>query len=177
MSFDKLIKAGRRRPFFTPGEQTVAVALGRSQIERMVPHRPPFLLLDQIHAVDLAARAAVGRRRIDPEDPVLAGHFPGDPIYPGVLMIEMMGQLGLCLHHLCHAGRTSVTQEDRPRPVRLLKLHHALFMAEARPTDDLTIISTLAEEGGGYTETLAGQVLKGDTILAMAIMEAILPDD
>jgi 3-hydroxyacyl-[acyl-carrier-protein] dehydratase len=176
MTYEKQLKAGRRRPIFTPGETTRTVSHGRSEIEQLVPHRAPFLLVDAISALDLEARAAIGSRRIDPADPILAGHFPGDPIYPGFLMLEMMGQLGLCLNHLASSGRVEVVPEDVPKPVRLLKVHGALFLGEGRPGDDLTIISQLVDEGG-YTAILAGQVLKGDAVLATAIMEAFLPED
>jgi len=176
MSYDKVIRAGRRRPFFTRCETTQTVDIGREDIQRLVPHRDPFLLLDAISAIDLEERAVIGRRRIDPADPILAGHFPGDPIYPGFLMLEMMGQLGLCLNHLSSAGRVEVLPEDTPKPVRLLKLHGAMFLGEARPGDELTVVSKLAEEGG-FTATLSGQVMKDDAILAVAIMEAFLPED
>lgn len=176
MSYEKQIKAGRRRPFFTPGETTRSVSIDRSGIEQLVPHRDPFLLVDRITDIDLEHRAALGTRTIDPADPILAGHFPGDPIYPGFLMLEMMGQLGLCLNHLVSSGRVEVLPEDLPKPVRLLKLHGAMFLGEGRPGDKLTILSQLVEEGG-YTAILAGQVMKDDAILAVAIMEAFLPED
>lgn len=176
MPYEKQLKSGRRRPIFTPGETTRKVAIGRRQVEQLVPHRDPFLLVDGITAIDLEARAAIGNRHIDPADPILAGHFPGDPIYPGFLMLEMMGQLGLCLNHLATSGRVEVLPEDTPKPVRLLKLHGALFLGEGRPGDDLTIVSQLVEDGG-YTAILAGQVMKDDAILAVAIMEAFLPED
>lgn len=177
MSHDKLIRAGRKRPLFEPGETTVEVQLGRSEIERMVPHRAPFLLIEGIDAVDLPRRAVRGFRTVDPADPVLAGHFPGDPVYPGVLLLETMAQLSICLQHFCNTDRVTVLPDDQPPRLRLLRVHHALFMAEARPGDRLTVIGQTVDDNG-YTATLAGQVLKGDgTICTVSIMEAVLLDE
>jgi len=176
MSFDKLIKSGRRKRLFTPGETSQAVDLGRAQIERMVPHRAPFLLVDGIDVVDLSQQAVLGHHRVDPADPVLAGHFPGDPVYPGVLLLESMAQLSICLQHFCNTGRVQVRDDDTPPRLRLLRVHHALFLAEARPGDQLTIIGKMVEDNG-YTAILAGQVLKDDTICTISIMEAVLLDD
>ena len=124
MSYDKLIKSGRRRPFFTPGETTRTVSIGRADIERLVPHRDPFLLVDEITALDLDEKAALGKRVIDPADPILKGHFPGEPIYPGFLMLEMMGQCGLCLNYLGGLSRLLGDYETaRSRFERCLSIH------------------------------------------------------
>ena len=176
MSFDGLIRAARKKPLLVAGETTRAVELGRAEIERMVPHREPFLLIDRVSAVDLDQQAIIGHRHIDPQDPVFRGHFPGDPVYPGVLLVEAMAQLAICLQHLCAAGRVEVLADDRPPRLRLLRVHHALFIDEARPGDALTLIGKVVEDNG-YTATLAGQVIKQETICAMAIMEALQLDD
>lgn len=175
MSFDGLIRSARRKPLVTAGESTRAVELGRAEIERMVPHREPFLLVDRISAVDLEQQAIVGHRLLDPQDPVFRGHFPGDPVYPGVLLVEAMAQLSICLQHLCAVGRVDVQPGDQPPRVRLLRLHHALFIDEARPGDTLTLLGKVVEDNG-YTATLAGQVMKDDIICTMAIMEALQLD-
>ncbi len=52
-------------------------------ITEAIPHRPPFLLVDEIVAVDDATIRT--RRRADPDDPIFKGHFPGNPVLPGVL--------------------------------------------------------------------------------------------
>ena len=175
--YDKLIRSGRRKPLFTPTETSHQVDLGREQIEHLVPHREPFLLVDEIRVVDLSQRAVLGHHLVDPTNPVLAGHFPGDPVYPGVLLLECMAQLSICLQHFCTAGRVEVHEDDTPPRLRLLKVHHALFLAEARPGDRLTVIGKMVEDNG-YTATLAGQVLRQDnTICTVSVMEAVLLDD
>ena len=170
-TWKKLLKSARRRPLFVPGTGTTDLNLGRAEIELMIPHRPPFLLVDAITAVDVEQTAVSGRRFIDPEDPVFAGHFPGDPVYPGVLQVEAMCQLSLCLHHLIsHGGK--LNREAGPPALRLLRIGHALFMGEVRPGDEVTLIGKMIEDTG-YTQTCAAQLLKGDTICAITIAEVI----
>ena len=176
MDLEKLIRRARRKRLFEQGPQTVTVSLDREAIQKMIPHREPFLLLDSIESVDLEQVSMVARRRIDPADPVLKGHFPGDPIYPGALLLEMVGQAMLCLHHLHSHGRTTVLPEDRPRPIRLLKLHHALFQAEVRPDDEIELLVQKVD-GDEFTVTCAGQVCKGDTVCTITVMEVYLVEE
>ena len=65
--------------------------MDRSEIERLIPHRAPFLLLDRVEELVPGVRC-VAVMLVDPEDAIFAGHFPGRPILPGVLMIEAVGQ-------------------------------------------------------------------------------------
>ena len=67
--FNKHIKAGRRRSLFTPGSTTQTVELGRPAIERMLPHRDPFLMVDRIVRVDLEQEAVEGERVVAADDP------------------------------------------------------------------------------------------------------------
>jgi len=179
-----VVRQARKRPLWVPGAATRAVALGREAIERVLPHRDPFLFVDAIAAVDLDQAALRGRRAIRPDDPVFAGHFPGQPIYPGVLQIETMGQLGVCLAHFCRARTHDIAPDVVPAAVRAFKVHHALFQAEVWPGDDLTILAQLLS-ADDYTAICAGQLLKGGadgdaaappTICALAVMEVYFVD-
>jgi len=144
--------------------------MGRGVIERILPHRDPFLFVDEITDIDLTEHCIRGRRRIAKDDAGFVGHFPGEPVYPGVLQLEMMGQLSLCLLHFNAVRSTRVPEEVTPRRVRALRIHDGVFVAAVRPGDELTVIARLIA-GDDYTAVCAGQLVRGDTACALAITE------
>ena len=172
---DRLLRAGRRRPLFDAASLT-EVDLDRGAVQRMLPHRDPFLMVDRITHADLAGGAVIGERYVDAADPVLAGHFPGDPVYPGCLLLELIGQTGLCMLHLVRAGRTEVLDTDSPMPVRLMRMHGAVFSAEVRPGQTVRVFGRILEHDD-LTALFVGQVLREDgTPCVASIQEVYLPD-
>lgn len=158
---EELARAARKRPIFEPSATTQTVDLGRSAIEGLVPHRDPFLFVDRIRAIDLEVGTCVGERVISTSDPVFRGHFPDHPVYPGVLLLETMGQLACCLASLMRGGRADV---------RALKIHNATFQTEVRPGASLTILARMLELDD-WGAVCAGQILDGPAVATFSVSE------
>lgn len=163
---DTRIKALKRRPLFEGGGPPVRYE--DEALRALLPHRPPFLLIDAIDGVDLKRRTIRGLRKLAKDDPVFAGHFPGRPVYPGVLQIEIMGQLAICLAGLA-AGAGS------PPRLMMTKVLHAMFLEPLLPGDALTVHATVLDDDGLVAVT-AGQIYKDDTLAALAAQEGCYVD-
>lgn len=68
--------------------------MNSKEIMDLIPHRYPFLLVDRVIEIEEGKRA-VGIKNVTINEPFFQGHFPGNPIMPGVLMVEAMAQVGL----------------------------------------------------------------------------------
>ncbi|MBL8959279.1 MAG: beta-hydroxyacyl-ACP dehydratase [Gemmatimonadetes bacterium] len=143
-------------------------AVGREGIERLIPHRAPFLLLDRLTHCDPERGLIAGERAIAHNDPVFDGHFPGEPVYPGSLQIEAAGQLALCLEGLL----ASPSALDGPRQVRAIGVRDARFVFPVRPGDTLTLIAQRL----GHDDLMASalvQTLVGRQVCAVALIECV----
>jgi 3-hydroxyacyl-[acyl-carrier-protein] dehydratase len=71
----------------------MTASLGRAEIEEILPHRDPFLLIDEVTVLEPGSRV-VARKKVRADEWYLSGHFPDRPIMPGVLIVEAMAQTG-----------------------------------------------------------------------------------
>lgn len=74
-----------------PAPSTTLESLDIGEILKLLPHRYPFLMIDRIIEID-GDESAIGIKNVTVNEPIFQGHFPGEPIFPGVLIIEGMAQ-------------------------------------------------------------------------------------
>ena len=109
---------------------TVAAPFGKREIEAILPHREPFLLLDEVLELEPGSRV-VARREVRADDWWFPGHFPERPVMPGVLIVEAMAQAG--------AVAVLVEEENRGRIAFFAGIDDCRFKRVVEPGDVLTL--------------------------------------
>lgn len=167
------MRVARRRPLYEPASTQREVSWGAAEIARLLPHRGPALLVDSIVAIDPVLRRIDVRRSLTADDRGFRGHFEGSPVWPGVLQIELMAQAGLCLATIAADVDLAPSPATTPVPVRLVRVHDALFIAEAVPGERLRVLAEVLDDNGA-TFICAGQCLGADArVISAAIFEGI----
>jgi 3-hydroxyacyl-[acyl-carrier-protein] dehydratase len=116
--------------------------LNREAVERILPHRRPFLFVDRIVALE-KGRSLVAERRLRSEEPFFGGHFPGNPVMPGVLVCEALAQACGILQGLADAERGA----EAPGGYFLANVK-VKFTATAYPGDTLRLETRRAKRFG-----------------------------
>ncbi len=101
------------------------------EILEILPHRYPILMVDKIIEMDVESKRIVGIKNLAANEPFFAGHFPGDPIMPGVLQLEAMAQVGGILLNKILGNEGKIAY--------FLSVDNARFRDMARPGDQLRI--------------------------------------
>lgn len=119
-------------------------------IQRILPHRYPFLLVDKVHEID-GTSSAVGYKNVTMNEPHFQGHFPGAPIMPGVTIVEAMAQtagvmLGVALDIM-----------DRDMLIYFMSIDKCKFRRKVVPGDVLRMdLTTLRGKPGGKVWRFSG---------------------
>ena len=132
-------------------------------IMNLLPHRPPFLLIDRI--VKLTESQVVGVKNVTMNEPFFVGHFPAEPVMPGVLIVEAMAQCG---------GVLVLSSVDDPKAYStyFLKIDSVRFKRKVVPGDTLVIKLELLEPMRRGIARMGGQVYVGDQIVTEGEMMA-----
>ncbi|MDR1571145.1 MAG: 3-hydroxyacyl-ACP dehydratase FabZ [Clostridiales Family XIII bacterium] len=108
--------------------------LDRNQIMEIIPHRDPFLLIDEVIEMDVGRRV-VALKRVREEEYYFQGHFPQEKVMPGVLIVEALAQAGA-------VGILSM-EENRGRLAYFGGIREAKFREKVRPGDTIRLEVTL----------------------------------
>ncbi len=120
-------------------------------IQRIIPHRYPFLLVDKVRDIHLN-KSCVGIKNVTFNEPQFQGHFPGMPVFPGVMIIEAMAQTSGILVGL------SMDLVDKNANVFFMGVDAVKFRRKVVPGDVLELHVT-ALRGGGRVWKFAGKAM------------------
>jgi 3-hydroxyacyl-[acyl-carrier-protein] dehydratase len=131
---------------------------GAEQIQDIIPHRYPILLVDRIVELELGRRV-VGIKLVSQTDPILQGHFPHNPIMPGVLIVEALAQTGAVL--------ALADPAERGRIPYFARIDNCRFRRPVRPGDSLRLEVELQASRGPVGKA-HGRALVDDAVVCEA---------
>jgi 3-hydroxyacyl-[acyl-carrier-protein] dehydratase len=117
-----------------------ATVLTADDIARLLPHRYPFFLLDRVTALEPGV-SAEAIKNVSAADPILAGHFPGRMIYPGVLLVECVAQLAAVVYGTAAAQQAGdgIVADVAHRVGYLAEIRQAKFLRPVYPGDQVVV--------------------------------------
>ena len=156
----KEVRKNKEIPKYNPDKAPI---FDLSKIEKILPHRFPFLLIDKI--IELNETTVVGIKNVTFNEPFFVGHFPGNPIMPGVLQIEAMAQTG---------GILVLTQYPDPENyiTYFLKIDNCKFKQPVKPGDTLIIKLELIQPIKRGISWMKGSIYVGTNLVTEAELTA-----
>lgn len=135
------------------------------QLQKILPHRYPFLFLDRVVEA-VPGQSLIAQKLVSISDPILQGHFPGFPILPGVVQVEAMAQAAVVLAHLSGVFDPAVHN------CLFLGIEQAKFRAPVVPGDVLTI--EIQAQRLGRIGKFSGETRVGDQVRSSGVFTAII---
>ncbi|AXH16189.1 3-hydroxyacyl-[acyl-carrier-protein] dehydratase FabZ [Malaciobacter mytili] len=141
------------------------------EIQEILPHRYPFLLVDRITEME-KGKSVTGYKNISISEPAFMGHFPGHPIYPGVLILEGMAQAGGVL---ALKSNDLSAEELQNKVIYFMSIDKAKFRSPVRPGDQLVYKIEILKLRGSLI-VLDGKAYVDGKLVAEAELKAMVVD-
>ncbi|MEW6410716.1 MAG: 3-hydroxyacyl-ACP dehydratase FabZ [Nitrospirota bacterium] len=142
-------------------------------IQKILPHRYPFLLIDRVNEIDPNKRI-VGIKNITFNESFFQGHFPGRPVMPGVLIIEAMAQIGGILVFKSYKNEGQANM-DKPRHVYFMSIERAKFRKPVVPGDQLRFEVEIIQQRGNVWK-FKGNAFVNENLVSEAEFTAMVVD-
>ncbi|CAA6814236.1 MAG: 3-hydroxyacyl-[acyl-carrier-protein] dehydratase, FabZ form (EC [uncultured Sulfurovum sp.] len=142
------------------------------EIQKILPHRFPFLLVDRITALEKGT-SIEGYKNVSISEPIFQGHFPDHPIYPGVMIIEGMAQAGGVLAFKSSSSEDQSEMDNKV--VYFMSIDKAKFRSPVTPGDKLVYKLTVLKQRGAIWQ-LDAKAYVDDKLVAEAELKAMIVD-
>ena len=136
------------------------------EIQRIIPHRHPFLLVDRVVELEPGQRA-VGIKNVTMGDPFFQGHFPGYPVMPGVLIVEALAQVG--------AVGLLTTDQFKGQLALFAGIEKVRFKRQVKPGDTLRLEVELGQVRRGIGTGTGTATVEGELACRGEFMFAVIP--